>query len=204
MNTKITTADCVLNISLKERAFLWTQQKTSSTLALEIFKNFGFIGYSINNNVADFSNPFFFHPHEPCLFDGHENFILIATIRNPYTLLFSEFAQAKDPTTEKFHNFLEKKFQVFKKDKFFSKWKREPNYLIRVENLLEDYSKIPFIKESEFFKSGKLENEINKNHNKNPKAYYWRNFFNQDVADLIYYNTSNYFEKFGYDKNSWK
>lgn len=195
--------DSILFISIDQGAFVWLQKRTGSTLATEVFENFGFNHYYVYGSEVDFSNPMKAHPHDQYLFNGHENYKLIATIRNPYTSLFSEYAMKPNISTEDFKVFLERKFQSKLKDKFFSGWERDPDYIIKVENLLEDYSKIPFIKESYYYKSGQLEKLINSNPNKNLFGHKFKDHINKDIAELIYYNTSRYFEKFGYHKDSW-
>jgi hypothetical protein len=82
---------------------------------------------------------------------------------------------------------------------------RVPDYPVRLENLYEDYSKIPFIVESDYFKSGELKNEVNKKINvSNEDENLWRKFYTQEIADIIYYRMPRYFELFEYEKNSWK
>ena len=82
---------------------------------------------------------------------------------------------------------------------------RIPDYSVRVENLYDDYSKIPFIVESEYYKSGQLKKDVEVKVNvSNEDENLWRNFYTQEIADIIYYRMPRYFELFGYDKNSWK
>jgi hypothetical protein len=196
--------DCLMNVSLEYKTFLWTQQKTGSILALEVFREFGVKCYPIKNDIIDFTKSVISHPHHPCLFKGHENYSMIATIRNPYSSIFSEYSQGKKQvSTEEFRVFLEKKFHSKGRDPFFDDWKRNPDYVLKIENLMEGYSSIPFIKESQYFKSGLLEETINRKPNKNIFDYNWKDYFNKQIADLIYYSTSKYFINFGYHKDSW-
>jgi hypothetical protein len=97
-----------------------------------------------------------------------------------------------------YHTILEKSHH---KPKFEQ---RVPDYFIRQEHLFEDYSKIPFIQNSDFYKSGLLKElcETKINHNKN--TYDFRDYYDEMTADLVYYNFSKYFDLLGYDKNSWK
>ena len=181
------------------------QAKTATTLAKKILKNFGFHSYKVHDGVVDFSNEYDMHAHSSCLFSTHMDFRFIATIRNPYTTLFSEYSSDRKITPEGFKEYLETRFINLKKvDGFFSRWERMPDYSIRVENVLEDYLKIPFIKESDLNKSGQLKSIIDSKPNKNRYNLPWKDFYDKKTADLVYYNTSHYFDMFGYDKNSWK
>jgi hypothetical protein len=203
-NLREISFDYLLNLSIEHKTFLWTQQKTGSGLALEVFRKFGFKCYPIKDNVLNLTDSFICHPHQACLFDGNENYSMIATIRNPYTSIFSEYGQGKkEASSEEFRVFLEKKFHTGKKNLFFDDWKRRPDYMLKIENLMEGYSSIPFIKESQYYKSGLLEETINRKPNKNIFGHDWRNYFNKQIADLIYYSTSKYFNNFGYHKDSW-
>jgi len=88
---------------------------------------------------------------------------------------------------------------------------RKPDYTISVENLYSDYIKIPIIKNNEFYKSNTLELKVSEIVGR-PEDYDrinflpsdWRDFYSKGVADIVYYYFVNYFEIFGYDKNSWK
>jgi hypothetical protein len=193
----------LINLSVEHKFFLWNQKKTGSVLSSQVFRQFGLKCYYVKNGVVDF-NQQSSHSHQPCLFEGHENYTMIASIRNPYNSSFSEYAdRKKEVSTEEFINYLEIKFHARQRDPFFSDWKRYPDYELKIENLMEGYSKIPFINESQYYKSGLLEQEINSKPNKNMFGHNWRNYFNKQIADLIYYNTSKYFTKFGYHKDSW-
>ena len=82
---------------------------------------------------------------------------------------------------------------------------RTPDYFIKLEQLFEDYSKIPFVRETEFYKSGQLELECSKPKNKSkPYGVSWKELYTPQTADLVYYNMSLIFDLCGYDKNSWK
>jgi predicted nucleotidyltransferase len=82
---------------------------------------------------------------------------------------------------------------------------RIPDYAVRLENLYEDYSKIPFIVESEYYKSGELKKAITQKVNvSNEDETLWKKFYTQEIADIVYYRMPRYFDLFGYDKNSWK
>jgi hypothetical protein len=199
---------CNLNISEEFNSFIWVNQKTATSLASKILENFGFKFYDVNGNKPIKINNEFVQQHSCCLFNGHETYKFIATIRNPYSQLVSEHLffnlYDKDEQTyiDEFENFLNKKFQITNNSCFSFK-ERVPDYILRVENLYEDYMKIPFIKDSEFSKSGTLKKLIDSNINKGRQVIDWKRFYNKNLADLVYYNTSRYFELFNYNKNSY-
>ena len=81
---------------------------------------------------------------------------------------------------------------------------RKPDYFVRTENMYEDYSKIPFVRNTDFFESGMLKELCEKKINENPYKADWRDCYTQETADLVSYNSQEYFKIFGYDRNSWK
>ena len=83
---------------------------------------------------------------------------------------------------------------------------RTPDYFVRTESLYEDYLTIPFIKNHDINLSGELERLCKEKINSSPAAIenYWKKFYDQDMADLVYYNNVNSFKLFGYNKDSWK
>lgn len=193
-----------LNISEKNKVFVWTPAHTASRLAWKIFDNFEFSSYDVKNGGAFLKNSFE-HNHFIGLPKNHEEYKLILTCRNPYTQSTSGFdGMYPDKVQENFNRSIESRFQESYHFNFISHLKyRKPDYFIRVENLLEDYLKIPFIRESEFYKSGKMEKLMNRNPFKE-KKYTYRPVLDKRLADLIYYNNAYYFDLLGYDRNSWK
>lgn len=192
----------IVNISEKNRAFIWTPQRTASTLSSMIFNHFDFYAYDIKKKekVSDTYK----HFHTNCFFEGHEKLDFILTCRNPYVQFLSlmgynkqSYEEVKSFSSVFFH---EKSHHLTLMRNLL---KRKPTYIIRVENIVDDYLKIPFIRESDFNTSGKLIETINSKPNSS-------NFFKSmelldlDLADLIYYNNIPIFELCGYEKDSWK
>lgn len=190
-----------LNISEKNKVILWMPQSTASRLATLIFNNFDFSSYNARKGGVFLGNTIE-HNHYIGLPINHKDYKLILTCRNPYTQATAGFDGTD--SQERLERSLEEKFQSGYHLNFINHLKyKTPDYFIRVENLLEDYLKIPFIRESEYYKSGEMEKLMNDNPFKQ-KVYTNRPKLDKKLADLIYYNNSYYFELLGYDKNSWK
>ena len=190
-----------LNISKKYNYFIWMPSKCGSTHASNIFKKFE-------------DNFNFFHNHIIDFFDGHWSYDLISLQRNPYVRYVSIFnnlvghdkSLGLNKVRSNFNIFLNSTFQNSDTLKYILKYhERNPDYFIRLEHLFEDYSKIPFVKETDFYKSGQLELEcsIPKNKN-NANGFTWKELHTPQTADLVYYNTSLIFDLCDYDKDSWK
>lgn len=211
----------MVSISYEHKCFLWLPPKTGSMRAADIFKIFGFITQKNEEGII-FTPPLhddnFFHHHDMELFNGSENYKLICTARNPYTRMVSYFkASTKIPTEnnqERFLSFVTRFFYPSKSDKVFynkkinfnENWeKRIPDYYIRLESMYDDYLKIPFVEDTEFYKTGELKNicAIKKNENVN-NVVPWKDYYNEESADIVYYNFAKYFGLLGYDKKSYK
>ena len=197
-----------LNISEEFKSFIWIRQKTATSLASKILMNFGFKMYDVSGIKPIKINDEFIQQHDCFLFNGHQDYKFIATVRNPYSQLVSEYLfsnfteNSEENYIKMFEQFLIKKFQVLD-NRCFSFQDRVPDYILRVENLYEDYTKIPFIESSEITKSGELRKLIDSNINRGRIITNWKKFYNKNLADLVYYNTSRYFELFNYNKNSY-
>lgn len=192
--------------------------KTGSTRASEIFQKLGFI--SKHTQSGQEFTPMK-HNHDIELFEGSEKYKLISLSRNPYSKMvsyfkmsFSFYLESNQDDKEKFLNFLSQYFYILDKNSSHYVWVRKyknywdiriPDYYIRMENMFEDYLKIPFVKESEIYKTGELEKMCNIKVNENLKnTKFWKEYYCDESADMVYYNFSKYFEKLGYDKNSYK
>ena len=84
---------------------------------------------------------------------------------------------------------------------------RVPDYAIRLEHLYEDWIKIPFVANHELNLSGELKNlcQIKINNSPNStKIDYWKQYYDQSLADSVYYSQPETFDLFGYDRDSWK
>jgi len=207
-------AEKFILFSKKYGVILWLPEKTGSTHCWSLMSDFEFKRYTLDlKKQIDYSNGISEnrHSHEHNLPNEHQKFLLIQTMRNPYTMLSSYFRmnriKVNIPNKNIFYSFV---YETIYNDsyKIISHYNysiRKPNYFIRVEHLFEDYSKIPFIRESELFKSGNLELKCKIPLNKNTHNFTsWQDLYTQETADLVYYNFSKIFSEMGYDKDSWK
>lgn len=205
------------NVSQKHMVILWLWQKCGTSHMIKIMNKYDFKYYKIRGDSLILLKNHVVQKHYCNLFHGHENYKILAAVRNPYSRFFSEYTSTRFGLREDFicNETNKEKFRLFIYQRTvyshsisnncvdFSE--RIPDYPVRLENLYEDYSKIPFIVESEYYKSGELKKETTKKINvSNNDENLWRKFYTQEIADIIYYRMPRYFELFGYDKNSWK
>lgn len=204
-----------INVSEKHKIILWLWKKCGTTHMVKILSKYDFKFYKIVNDGLVVKNNQVVQKHYCNLFKGHENYKILAAVRNPYSRFFSEFTFSRTPDEFIYNETNKENFRLFVyQSTIYSDLisnecvdfsQRIPDYPVRLENLYEDYSKIPFIVESEYFKSGELERDLTKKINvSNKDENLWKKFYTQEIADIVYYRMPRYFELFGYDKNSWK
>ncbi len=197
-----------LNISEEHKTFLWLWAKTGTSHMKQNLKYFGFNFYMFDGGKRSFLSKGITQQHTCQLFEGHEEYKLMVSARNPYPRYVSAYIMRKFSSKK----FAEDSFKVFLEKTLFENvnfdcvtfHSRIPDYFIRVENMFEDYSKVPFIVKTDYYKSGLMEEFCNKKINPSKIDVDWKDYYNQSIADLVFYNSQNYFEILDYDKNSWK
>jgi len=200
-----------INVYEKEKVFLWLPPKTGTHHAVEVFNHFDFkhIVSSYDKKTIHFTENRVIHNHTLDLFEGHENYEIICTARNPLKRVFSAFFYGD--------KLMGKKIELNKKSfiKFFSEtiydndsvWlqgiffkNRKPKYFLRTESLYEDYLKIPFVAESSFAKSGELESFCKiKLNSAERQEFKIQDFYTQDMVDYLYNRYKDYFDELGYE-----
>lgn len=206
----------IINANLTEKIFVWTPPKTGSMRSVTILSNLGFKSYKLEDNYLK-PNSVFFHNHEYPIIN---NYKLLITLRNPYEQMVSYFKMSKSKergdigklvvgpeiNSNDFENFT---LSLIYGNSTFTNYLSfddvYPDYIIRTENMFEDYLKIPFINRTEYYKSGKLHHVCSTKVNQSRyEQFDYRVLYNQRIADLIYYSFINIFELGGYDRNSWR
>jgi hypothetical protein len=207
-----------VNISHKNNTFLWLWDKCGTTHMKTVLDRFDFKYYVLKDEKLLLSNTSIVQEHSCIIFPEHNNYKLLAAIRNPYAKFFSEFVSVNKIGKSKKIEFSQEnrgRFITHIESRFMMGLKlsnnccdfldRKPDYAVRLENLYEDYSKIPFIVESKYYKSGELKKATTQKVNvSNEDVTLWKKFYTQEIADIVYYRMPRYFDLFGYDKNSWK
>jgi len=202
-----------MNISDEHKFFTWTPERTGSNHFTNIISKLGFKGVVLENDkiTSYLEKPK--HNHTCRFFENHLDYKFIISIRNPYSMVISRTGAAtigwdetsKDKVKDAIEGISQNPFEFQECCQCFHI--RKPDYIIRQENLYEDWIKIPFVNSHELNLSGELERltKIRVNNQKNTEdKNYWKKYYTQSSADLVYYSFSSYFEIGGYDKNSWK
>jgi len=185
-----------MNIIEKHRT-LFCSPPRQATRAIGAFltRNYGLVGSKGKNSLE----------HTTHIPEGKEGYDIIMTVRNPYFRYLSTWSwqnnlyenkRVKKPTS-----------QVVLKSLFhLSNWGDLPDkvsYWVRTECIGEDLLKVPFIQND--YQKGKIdpEAEFATNFYKSTYDPIWIEDLNEN-ASLIYENQKWIFDKFGYDKDSYK
>lgn len=224
------------NLSEKNKCFTITYPHTGSRSLMTVLDQFDFDTYELKNNKLIYRKQGSQHNHTFDLFEGHENYKMMISCRNPYDIFVSKFRfylgglrtmkSTFDLKTE-YLNFIEE-FLFEIEERFWFRpshmikteelLKRPIDYRIKLENLAESYSKVPFISESELNKKAEsvsLPSLINTkigDHKELKLVKPWvahlpedfREYYSEKVANLIYDNFSEMFLFMDYHKDSWK
>jgi len=156
--------------------------------------------------------------------DGLEQLPIICNTRNPYSRAVSAFLDETNNNKDALeygYSFDKWLREIYFKDGrypesfdefYMGQWKkigREPDYIIRMEHMDEDVRKIPVLMSLPQVDKGLEYISENRFKGENPKDEYigniqhYQKYYNQELADLVYNNLKEYFDYFGYDKDSW-
>jgi hypothetical protein len=203
-----------ITYSDKEKMVLLLPMKTGTIHATTIFNHFDFTTDIYNMKTEEVVYQFNSVSHHHCMIipQRYEDYSIICTARNPYQRLVSAYnnlkttTESNKPFTENFKSYFSKNIDngfPLTQDNFF--YNKTPKYFLRVESLYYDYIQIPFIRNSKLNKSGLLYELCNKKiHKTSIEKKSLKEYYTEDMADLVYNKFKTYFDLLGYDKDSWK
>ena len=92
-----------INLSQEHKIILWLWKKCGTSHMSKIMNKYGFKYYRIEGCSLNLLNNHVVQKHYCNLFHGHENYKILAAVRNPYSRFFSEFTFNRKPE-EFIHN----------------------------------------------------------------------------------------------------
>lgn len=192
-----------LNFSRKHKILWFTPLRTASRSCVPIMEYFDFDIVKNHDEIFPYDS---------------DDYTIIMNVHNPYKRLFSVFSFIKNEKKSQNLNFrpwIEKIIENSNKtndnpsqlwlSKCFLSLKREPNHIVKVENLMQDLMKIDFIYKNMTNQLEKIFHEnINSNQYLENNPNNWKMNYDENLSNYIFKNFKNDFELFGYDQNSWK
>lgn len=194
-------------ISEKHNAFVWLPPKCATNFISWVLAYFEFSSIAMDTETNQIHrimpNQSTHFGHSTILPPNHEELSFICAIRHPYHRILSMYqSQVKDPSVGDFEKFIDERIiknnLLFKFSSSFND--RNPDYLIRTENLYEDIMKIPFIKDSDLNSSGILKNFCDKKINKSYNQLDPEEYLTPHIKEIIHSISSDHFDLFGYEK----
>lgn len=213
-----------MNISHKLKLIWFAPARTASRALHALLEQYDFVNL-VEGETADLRvHP---HTHECKVPSGLEHYNILLQIRNPYSRVVSlwhldNYNRFRDPsvTTGKRCDTLEEFIYTslllqHRVNRFDELPVAEPKYIISHENFAKDVLKLDFIdftsKDIAKIYNEKIasntflyEREVSSTKPLNANYAYWQTHYTQELADIVYKASENYFKKFGYKKDSWK
>jgi hypothetical protein len=186
--------------------FIWIgPERVGSRSTAKIFTFCGFTCRGRQMGVGNAHN----YTHNSEIPPQYKDYKIICSARNPYSRtlsLYKNFTYSGETGDDRtFREYVldltcgkpETKFVdgVSKYNTFINPvLERQPDYVVRLENIYEDLSKIPFI----FNHLTKSQLEMMCEHGKPIDE--WESHYDQEMKDLVYQHLKHQFDMWGYDK----
>ena len=162
--------------------------------------------------------------HRQGIPEGYEDYPIICNTRNPYSRAISAYLDESIEVDNLWYNmpfpeWLEKSYFNTNRypnetpDFYMNKWDeigRKPDYIIKMEDMVGSVEKIPMLNNLPNKEEGFKFFKVNTHKYENPKDEYigefqhYQKYYTQDLADMFYEKLKDYFDYFGYDKDSWR
>jgi len=123
------------------------------------------------------------------------NHKVIISVRNPYSRMFSMYKNYfRNSNSDNFKNYVMNLDGSIVKHPAFKIMDIQSNYVIRLENQMEDLMKVPFISENISEKQIKLFTEHGK------KIHNWEDEYDEEMKNKVYNLFHKHFETYNYEK----
>lgn len=183
------------NVSEKYKFLWWAPERTGSRGTANVLSYFDF---NLNGKVVSDSKTYYY-THQ-CLYDNqYEGYKIIGNVRNPYgriLSIFQNYGGEPNINRESFKQYLFDKVTNGKDSEIIHRpnFIKTPDYVLRLEHLEEDYSKLPFVK-NRF-----TESQIHWLTIHGKPIIDWEEFYDQEMKEFVYKLCQEQFERFEYGK----
>ena len=183
------------NVSEKYKFLWWAPERTGSRGTANVLSYFDF---KLNGKVVSDSTTYYY-THQ-CLYDNqYDGYKIIGNARNPYgriLSIFQNYGGESNINRESFKQYLFDKVTNGKDSEIIHRpnFIKTPDYILRLEYLEEDYSKLPFVK-NRF-----TESQIHWLTIHGKPIVDWEEFYDQEMKEFVYNLCQEQFERFEYGK----
>jgi hypothetical protein len=216
-----------MNVNHGLKTIWWAPERCGTKATANIFSKLGFeFYYNLETYRQNIKTPYQSHQIE--VPEELSEYKIIFSSRNPYDRILSLFCNFTSvgrnisPTKESESNFI-LRFEIFLKEVFLnlnnkddrdrplfnnyiSKYTfdtKTPDTIIRMESMIEDLSKIDFIKNSDLWKSGYIHDYISDNEYIVRRPFKFNKVYTKAGAKLVYEYFTKHFILCGYDPFSF-
>lgn len=214
-----------MNINHEHKVIWFAPQRCGTKALSHIFTKLGFEYYfNLDSYYSGITTDY--QSHEVKIPEEFSDYSLIISTRNPYDRILSLYTNfttvGRNSTyTRDTHEEYMKKYELFVKELFYLSVKSSEkpilnNYvlrysyeintdykILRMENLIEDLSKLGFITSSDIWKSGYVHDYLISNKHIKRRPVKFNTIYTETAAKIVYQNQQKHFMFGGYDPFSF-
>ena len=214
-----------MNVNHEHKVIWWAPQRCGTKALAHIFSKLGFEFY-MNLNLYEKGVKSDYQSHEIKIHETLSDYKIIFSTRNPYDRILSLFTNFTNVGKNSIYmkgkeNTFIQKYEVFLNELFLSTNKQiekpilknyiqkysmdgmGPDMIIRLESMIEDLSKIDFVRNSDLWKSGYIHDYLIDNEHIVKRSYVFNKVYTKSGAKLVYENHIKHFILGGYDPFSF-
>jgi hypothetical protein len=208
-----------MNVNHEHKIIWWAPERCGTKALANIFSKLGFEFYQKNTKST-------YQSHEIEIPEEFSDYKIIFSTRNPYDRvisLFTNFTNVGKNTlyTKDSQSHFIQKYEIFLKELFanadrkmnkpilnnyilkYSFENKVPDMIVRMESMIEDLSKIEFVKNSDLWKSGYIHDYLIDNEYIIRRPYKFNKVYTQLGAKLVYEHHIKHFILCGYNPFSF-
>jgi len=208
-----------MNVNHEHKVIWWAPERCGTKALAHIFSKLGFEFY-VNGVKSNYQS------HEIKIPDELSDYKIIFSVRNPYDRVLSLFTNFTNVGKNSLYmkgneNVFVQKYEIFLNELFSNTNKqvekpilknyiqkyslngKGPDSIIRLESMVEDLSKIEFVKNSDIWKSGYIQDYLLDNEYIVNRSYKFNKIYTKLGAKLVYDNHIKHFILGGYNPFSF-
>jgi len=208
-----------MNVNHEHKIIWWAPERCGTKALAHIFSKLGFEFY-VNGVKSNYQS------HEIKIPDELSDYKIIFSVRNPYDRVLSLFTNFTNVGKNSLYmkgneNVFVQKYEIFLNELFSNTNKqvekpilknyiqkyslngKGPDSIIRLESMVEDLSKIEFVKNSDIWKSGYIQDYLLDNEYIVNRSYKFNKIYTKLGAKLVYDNHIKHFILGGYNPFSF-
>lgn len=214
-----------MNVNHEHKVIWWAPERCGTKALAHIFSKLGFEFY-YNLEAYEKNIKLEYQSHEIKIPKTLSDYKIIFSTRNPYDRILSLFTNFTNVGKNSLYmkgneNSFIQKYDIFLNEFFLNTYDKterpvlknyiekysldgiSPDFIIRTESMIEDLSKIEFVKNSELWKSGYIQDYLFDNEHIVKRSYKFNKVYTNSGAKLVYDSHIKHFILGNYDPFSF-